>query len=414
MSNQEILAHLLTFLAQADTQVVSLQRDLTVTKALGPENGGDGEWLKAEYLIAYFARLGISPLLTIDAPDGRVSKGSRPNLVFHIPGQTKRTLWLFGHMDVVGAGALDAWSSDPWNVHREGDWLYGRGVEDNQQAIVSMLLLAEALVTTKSIPHLSLGLVFMADEENGSHYGLAHILKQQVELFDPDDLFIVPDFGTADASHIEVAEKAQLWLKITTNGVQCHASMPKQGKNAFLAASDIVSKLHSGLTKYFCSENMLFDPPTCTFVPTRHEPNVAAINILPGQDVFYLDCRILPGIRPEDVIACAREITNATAALHEVQSDVEVVQLQKSSSIPCDSAAFSLLCEAVSATYGCTPRAIGVGGGTVAALLRDKGLPALVWSCLENTCHQPNERSSITATCKDAQVFARMLMTANA
>ena len=47
-----------------------------------------------------------------------------------------------------------------------------------------------------------------------------------------------------------------------------------------------------------------------------------------------------------------------------------------------------------------------------AALLRERGLPAVVWSCIANTCHQPNERSSITATLKDAQVFAHILMNA--
>ena len=38
------------------------------------------------------------------------------------------------------------------------------------------------------------------------------------------------------------------------------------------------------------------------------------------------------------------------------------------------------------------------------------GLAAAVWSCVENTCHQPNERSSITAAIKDAQVFTHILM----
>lgn len=55
-------------------------------------------------------------------------------------------------------------------------------------------------------------------------------------------------------------------------------------------------------------------------------------------------------------------------------------------------------------------RPIGIGGGTVAALLRGQGLPPAVWSCIENTCHQPNERSSIRAALKDAQVFAHILM----
>ena len=43
-------------------------------------------------------------------------------------------------------------------------------------------------------------------------------------------------------------------------------------------------------------------------------------------------------------------------------------------------------------------------------MLRQQGLPAAVWSCIDSTCHQPDEHSSITATLKDAQVFAHVLM----
>ena len=45
----------------------------------------------------------------------------------------------------------------------------------------------------------------------------------------------------------------------------------------------------------------------------------------------------------------------------------------------------------------------------VAALLRRQGLPAVVWSRLLNTCHQPDEHSSIAATIGDAKVFAHVL-----
>ena len=67
---------------------------------------------------------------------------------------------------------------------------------------------------------------------------------------------------------------------------------------------------------------------------------------------------------------------------------------------------------AIARIYGVQAQAVGIGGATVAAFLRQKGLPAAVWGCLENTCHQPDERSSITATIKDSQVFAHILMNA--
>ena len=69
----------------------------------------------------------------------------------------------------------------------------------------------------------------------------------------------------------------------------------------------------------------LFQPPCCTFVPTRHEENVPNINSLPGKDVFYIDCRILPGISHDDVLASAREIMEAVAERHGVTVDITTV-----------------------------------------------------------------------------------------
>ena len=105
-------------------------------------------------------------------------------------------------------------------------------VEDNQQAIVSSLLVAEALKKHSVTPALSLGLLFAADEETGSKYGLDYVLREHADLFKPGDLFLIPDFGEPDGSLIELAEKSMFWLKITVTGKQCHASRPSQGNNS--------------------------------------------------------------------------------------------------------------------------------------------------------------------------------------
>ena len=401
---------LLAALAGATERVVELQTALTAARALPPENGGDGESEKAAWIEARLAAVGIADMRHVDAPDGRVSSGLRPNIVARIPGESTRTLWLFGHMDVVAAGDPAAWTGDPWLVRRDGDRLYGRGVEDNQQAIVCMLLLAEALKRTGIRPALSLGMVFMADEENGSRYGLAHILKTAPELFARDDIYIVPDFGSPDASIIEVAEKAQLWLRFETIGKQCHASTPEKGVNAMVAASHLVTALAEGLAESFTERDDIFSPPTCTFVPSRRELNVEGINILPGRDVFYVDCRLLPAVRQEDVLARVSEIAGRVERERGVRIKVTVAQSQKASFTDAASPDVGLLQDAVESEYGIRPRPVGVGGGTVAAHLREKGLPALVWARILNTCHQPDECGLISAAVGDSRVFARLIM----
>ncbi|MBO4369234.1 MAG: M20 family metallo-hydrolase [Desulfovibrio sp.] len=400
---------ILTFLKKSDEQVFSLQSILTSFQALPPEHGGDGEAEKAAWIEAYLKDMGISSLFSVNAKDTRVSKGYRPNLIAKIPGKSTKTLWIFSHLDVVSPGDRNAWKTDPWTVVREGDLLYGRGVEDNQQATVSSLLLCHALQTLQVVPELSLGLVFMADEENGSTYGLAHVLKERSDLFNTKDIFLVPDFGSPKADLIEVAEKASLWLKIETIGKQGHASTPEKGINAFVAGSALVVALANELPQCFPERNALFSPATSTFVPSKHEANAEGINILPGRNVFYLDCRLLPGIDEKMVLEAVGEKVDAISKAHNVHSTVSIVHAQKASAVDEGESAITQLQQAIASVYHVTAKPKGVGGGTVAALLREKGLPALVWSCLDNTCHTPNEHSSIAATINDSCVFAHLL-----
>ena len=226
---------LFTLLDQQSERVVDLQTRLTAIPAIGPRNGGDGEKEKGEFLYGYLQSMGIADIREYRAPDTEVPCGYRPNLVAVIPGKdTTKTLWVISHIDVVPPGDLALWNSDPYGMVRDGDTLIGRGVEDNQQGIVSSLLVAHALLDSQATPEINFGMIFVADEETGSTYGLDYLVQQQEDLFSDDDLFLIPDFGEPKSEMVEVAEKSMFWLKITIEGKQCHASTPDQGVNTLV------------------------------------------------------------------------------------------------------------------------------------------------------------------------------------
>ena len=394
------------WLYEQDERIFALQSALTAAAAIGPENGGPGEVEKAGVIERVLESLAV-PFERHDCADTRVADGVRPNIVATLGEKDKRKLWLFAHMDVVPPGDRTAWKTDPFVVSRSGDYIFGRGVEDNQQAIASMLILAEGLRTLNIEAGTTLGLVFMADEERGSHYGLEWLLETRGDLFSPDDYYIVPDGGSPGGDLIEIAEKAQLWLKFTVIGKQCHASSPQEGKNALVAASKLIVELEK-ISQKFDLSNPLFLPPVSTFAPTMSEANVTAINIIPGKEVFYMDCRLLPGC---DTRAVLKEIDAVLKTIDQgFAAQMDVVQWQPSSFAPPQSDIIKILSREILAVYGVKARPVGIGGATVASFLRQKGLPAVVWSCIGNTCHQPNECSSISATLKDAAVFGRILL----
>ena len=129
--------------------VLELQRELTAIPAISPDGGGEGENAKARYLADKLAALGFPEAEWIKAPDPRVPSGVRPSLYTVIPGRDRsRTFWIISHLDIVPPGNLALWESDPFNLRHspelDPDLMYGRGVEDNQQGIVSSILAALA------------------------------------------------------------------------------------------------------------------------------------------------------------------------------------------------------------------------------------------------------------------------------
>ena len=204
---------------------------------------------------------------------------------------------------------------------------------------------------------------------------------------------------------VEIAEKNMLWVKFTVQGKQTHASTPHFGNNAARASAHLVVKL-GDLYKIFNKKDKVFAPEsTCTFEPTKRLANVPNVNTIPGTDVFYLDCRVLPCYKNADVLAEIAKMVKAIEKQFKVTVKVET-EINESS-LPTDkNASIVKLTQAAAKTvYKNSPRAMGVGGGTVGAYLRNAGYPVVVFSKLDDMAHQPNEYSSIKNTLGDAKVF---------
>ena len=398
-------------LEQYREEMINLQRELVSRVAVGPDQGGPGEGEKAAFLEELLTDWGLR-VDNYPAPDPRVAGGGRPNLVAWLPGQTVDKVWVLTHMDVVPPGDLSLWDSDPYTLRVDGDRLIGRGAEDNHQSLVSSLMAVKALLDLGITPPRSVGLALVSDEETGSKKGLDFLLSTQPQLFSPQDLIIVPDAGSMDSTLIEVAEKSILWLRLTLLGKQCHASRPQLGRNTLRAAAHVIVALEA-LHREFAGENPLFDPPESTFEPTQKEGNVGNINTIPGRDVFYLDCRVLPEFDLEQVKERVEAIGRETAAKFGVTLEVEPVQeLPSPPPTDPDAPVVKALVRGIREVYGREARPRGIGGGTVAAFFRQRRLPAAVWMTVSHTAHQPNEYCLLSNIVGDARVFAHVFLSA--
>lgn len=392
-------------------ELIRLQQELTSRVAMSPQNGGTGEHDKAIFLKEKIMELSPDLLEEIKAPDPKARDGYRPNLVARWNGvKGGPVTWVLSHMDVVPPGDLSLWEGDPYRVRVEGDRIIGRGVEDNHHGIVSSFFGLKALFETGHRPDRPVGLVFVADEETGSELGLDYVLKQRGDLFDPSDLIVVPDGGDEEGTMIEVAEKSMLWIRFTVLGKQCHGSTPDKGNNSLYGAARLIVALQR-LKKEFGAEDPLFSPACSTFEPTKMEANVPNVNTIPGKDVFYLDCRVLPSYGLDKVLAAVGGIAREISEELGVVIQIDPVHRQPATApTPAEAPVVAALKRAIKEVTGRAAKPMGIGGGTVAAFFRGAGLPAAVWLTESGTPHQPNEFSLISNLLQDANVFATLFM----
>jgi succinyl-diaminopimelate desuccinylase len=391
--------------------VIEWQRGMVAIPAIAPESEGNGEKEKSEWVKQTLQALKPEQVRDYPAPDHRVACGHRPNTLVRWFGKDKsKTVWVMAHLDVVPPGDASEWNTDPYQLVLDGDLMYGRGTEDNHQGLVSALVAIKAILDEGVEPACNIGLAIVADEETGSEYGLHYMVKHHQEAFGVNDLIIVPDAGDEAGLTIEIAEKSILWLKIEIIGKLCHASTPALGINAHRAAAHLAVRLDS-LYDHFNASNALFDPPISTFEPTKKEIDVRNINSVPGKDTFYFDSRVLPEYPLEIVEARIADLCKEIEERFGVT--ITTTAMQRAVAAPpttAETPVVQALQRGIAAVKGAEARLIGIGGGTVAAVFRAAGLPAAVWSTLDDTAHQANENSRISNTLSDAKVMAHVFM----
>jgi len=391
----------------ADSMIDFLSGIISVP-AIGPLSGGDGEMEKAEVIREFLREHPVGEVRRHDSVDERVPSGKRPNIEVFLKGQSaEKRFVLITHIDVVPPGDMHQWDGDPFDLRVENGRLIGRGVEDNGQALTAALFAMKTMVDLDFRPVYDVSFFMVSDEEESNTHGIGHLLKKR--LIGDNDLILVPDHGDPAGHIIETIEKTILWVKVSVQGKQCHASLPLLGKNAFRASMQFGSKVDRLLHTRFNRKDGTFDYPYSSFEPTKKEVEVSGINVIPGEDVFYFDCRLLPDESVDEVLQVMNETASEVARENGVQILVEPVLVEETLfPTPPDAPIIVMLSSAVEMVTGHKPETGGIGGGTCATLLRNAGYRVAVWETIHNQAHAPNEYIEIQNLVKDCKVFAAL------
>jgi acetylornithine deacetylase/succinyl-diaminopimelate desuccinylase-like protein len=298
------------------------------------------------------------PCKTFESAPGRGSLYAR------LKGDgSRRPIILLSHSDVVPADR-SFWSEDPFGGSVRNSYIWGRGALDMKNMGIAELVAFLALRRSGFPLKRDVILLNTADEEAGGIMGSGWFTRRHADLI-RDAEFLVNESGKGRMENgvaiysVDITEKTPCWLRLRATGEPGHGARPKANSsvNRLLRALNNIleytppirvtppvetyfngiAHLQKGLRrKQFSSIRQAVNDPV--FVAQISESAQYAsvlrntisvtmlqgsskINIIPQHAVAELDCRLLPGEKPEAFIQTLREvIADDTIAIETILS----------------------------------------------------------------------------------------------
>jgi succinyl-diaminopimelate desuccinylase len=222
-----------------------------------------------------------------------------------------RNLLMNGHIDHVPVGDMgDPYSGDVLdgeNFGVSGKVVYGRGACDMKGAVAAMILAGTLLKEINIKLKGDYKVAAVSKEEIGGAGTISSITNSH---FIADVVLI----GEATNMDIALGHRGSMKMTVVVKGRSCHASAPERGVNALYKAVKMINKIQSDLAQ------QLPDDPIygqSTLVVTQIETKPKAVNVVPEECIFHIDCRHVPAFTAEDLYHRLKEI------IHDIKRNDE-------------------------------------------------------------------------------------------
>jgi len=369
---------------------------------------------------------------------------ARQNLVVRWRAQSPKAkpVLFMSHIDVVEARRED-WDSDPFVLREKDGYLYGRGVLDDKAAVATWTTGLISLRRAGWRPSRDIVLLLTADEEGGEQNGVEWLVRNRRALFDVD--FVINADAAGPELHdgkvtlfaVDVAEKSPVTIDFTVTNPGGHSSLPRTDNAIYSLAHALIrieryrfpvqlselqraqltasietaprdvadavrailrdpsdSAASDALVRVPHLNGMLRTTCVATELSGGH-----AINALPQRATATVNCRVLPGVAPEAVVAKLLQVVADTAVHATTQPGMK----PPAAASPMREDVLKLLARAVAASWGASVRVQPTmsRGATDGSYLRAAGIPVYtVW-------HVPLDPTDMRAHGRDERILAR-------
>ena len=197
-------------------------------------------------------------------------------------GNGKKPLCFGGHIDVVPLGAKE-WSVDPFGADIVDGKLFGRGTTDMKAGISSFVHVALKLAAEDKRGEADMVMAICAGEETGCE-GSYHLAE--IGVLGEAGAIVIAE---PTSNYPILGHKGALWLRVETEGITSHGSMPEHGDNALYKAARSVTKLEE--FDFNVMPHELLGRSTLNVGTMQGGLN---LNSVPDHAEFTVDIRTLP------------------------------------------------------------------------------------------------------------------------
>lgn len=221
---------------------------------------------------------------------------------------TQAPLFAFaGHTDVVPAGNLDHWNTNPFEPEVIDGYLYGRGAADMKGSLAAMLVAVEEFIAKNPDHKGSIAFLITSDEEGPFINGTTRVVDTLMERNEIIDMCIVGEPSSTDhvGDVVKNGRRGSFTGELTVKGIQGHVAYPHIAKNPIHLALPALTEL----SQIEWDQGNDFFPPTSFQFPNLNG-GTGASNVIPGEVHAMFNLRYSTEITHEEIKERVYEVLN--------------------------------------------------------------------------------------------------------
>jgi len=298
-------------------------------------------------------------------------------------GDKGPVLCFAGHTDVVPAGPLEEWHSNPFAPSIREGVLYGRGAADMKSGLAAMTTAAEEFLEDHGDHRGTLAFLITSDEEGPSADGTKRVMETLADRGDRIDWCVVgePSSEAVLGDTIKVGRRGSLSARLTVHGVQGHVAYPALANNPIHAFAPALAELAS---RTWDRGNDHFQPTS--FQVSNLNAGTGAPNVIPGE----LKARINLRYSPVQTLEGLKATVEAILTKHRVKHTLEWYVSGEPFFTPPGTLS-NAVSAAVHEIAGIRPQLTTGGGTSDGRFIAPRGAQVVELGVVNATIHKVNE-----------------------